>query len=141
MKELVFTWFFKNETVETFKTKCRDFSLTVIPQLVKTSALQTLKKHIDEGDKVIIVSASFEEYLCTWCNSMNLELIGTKIIIRDGIVTGKIDGQNCYGVEKVNRLNQYLDLHQFNEIYAYGDSQGDLPMLEIANHRFYKYFN
>jgi HAD superfamily hydrolase (TIGR01490 family) len=139
-KKIVFSWFFKNESYKVFKSKCKCFSLTIIPQLIKPIALETIKKHIENGDKVIIISASFEDYLADWCKSMNLELLGTKIDFNKGFITGKIDGKNCYGDEKVIRLNQFLDLSLFNEIYAYGDSKSDLPLLEIANHRFYKFF-
>jgi HAD superfamily hydrolase (TIGR01490 family) len=139
-KEMVFAWFFRNESYKFFLSKCNSFSLTIIPQLIKPSALGTIKKHIENGDKVIIISASFEDYLTDWCRSMNLEILGTRIEIKKGFVTGRIDGKNCYGVEKVIRLKQFLDLSQFDEIYAYGDSQSDKPLLEIANHRFYRYF-
>jgi phosphatidylglycerophosphatase C len=139
-KELVFAWFFRNEPYEPFRCKCRNFSLTVIPGLIKSDALKEIKKHIENGDKVIIISASFEDYLEDWCRSMNLGLIGTKIETKMDLLTGKLNGKNCYGVEKVIRLYQYVDISQFSEIYAYGDSCGDLPILEIADHRFFKRF-
>ena len=139
-KELVFTYFFKNEPYKVFKNNCRKFSLNVIPELIKPPALEALKNHINKGDRIIIITASFEDVLADWCESMHLELLGTKISIKEGLITGKIDGKNCYGIEKVIRLNQYIDISQFSEIYAYGDSKGDIPMLEIANHSFYRLF-
>jgi phosphatidylglycerophosphatase C len=139
-KEKVLTYFFKNEPVKEFCLKCSEFSTKVIPNLLKSDAIRTITDHLGKGDRVIIISASFENWLFDWCKSMNLELIGSKIEVRDGLVTGKIDGKNCYGAEKVNRLKQYLDISQFSEIYMYGDSKGDQQLLEIANHKYYKYF-
>jgi phosphatidylglycerophosphatase C len=139
-KESVLTYFFKNEPVKQFGFKCSEFSTKIIPNLVKSNALQAISGHLAKGDRVIVISASFEEWLLDWCKSMNLELIGSKIEVRDGVVTGKIDGKNCYGAEKVNRLKQYLDISQFSEIYMYGDSKGDQQLLELANHKYYKYF-
>jgi phosphatidylglycerophosphatase C len=139
-KEIVFTWFFRNESYDDFIIKCNSFSLVIIPQLIKPIALKTIKRHIENGDKVLIITASFEDYLSDWCKSLNIELLGTRIEIKKGFVTGRIEGKNCYGVEKVIRLNQFLDLSLFDEIYAYGDSPGDRPLLEIANHRFYRCF-
>ena len=139
-KELIFTYFFKNEPYNIFKNSCREFSRNIIPELIRPLALDAIKNHINNGDRVIIISASFEDSLIDWCESMHLELIGTKISVNKGLVTGKIDGINCYGVEKVNRLKQYIDISQFSEIYAYGDSSGDLPLLELANHKFYRSF-
>jgi phosphatidylglycerophosphatase C len=139
-KSIVFSWFFKNEAYKVFKSKCRSFSLTIIPNLIRSNALAAIKQHIQSGYKVIIISASFEDYLTDWCRSMELELIGTKIEIKNDSVTGKLDGKNCYGAEKVIRLKQLIDLSQFSEIYAYSDSRSDMPLLKIANQRFYKYF-
>ena len=140
-KESVLTYFFKNEPFKKFSLKSAEFSTKIIPQLLKPIAIATLKDHISKGDRVIIISASFENWLSGWCELMNLELIGTKIEVSNGLVTGKIEGRNCYGIEKVIRLKQYLDIGQFSEIFAYGDSNGDKAMLELANHRFYRYFN
>ena len=139
-KELVFTYFFQNEPYYVFKKRCKEFSSNVIPELINPAALVSIKNHIKNDDRVIIVTASFEDTLIDWCESMQLELVGTKILIKDGLVTGKIEGKNCYGIEKVTRLNQHIDLSKFSEIYAYGDSHGDLPMLELADHKFYRSF-
>jgi phosphatidylglycerophosphatase C len=139
-KEKVVTYFFKNEPFKDFCLKSTEFSIKVIPDLIKPDALQTIKWHLDNGDRVIVISASFENWLADWCKSMNLELIGSKLEVRDGIITGKIDGRNCYGIEKVIRLKQYLDISQYSEIYSYGDSKGDLAILELADHSFYRSF-
>jgi len=139
-KEKVFTYFFKNEPFKEFSRKSTEFSIKTIPEIIKPEAVKAIMQHLEKGDKVIVISASFENWLADWCRSMKLELIGSKIEVRDGFVTGKIEGRNCHGIEKVIRLKQYIDLSQFSEIYAYGDSKGDLPLLELANHRFYKHF-
>lgn len=140
LKEFVFTYFFRNEPYQIFRNKCREFSLNVIPDLIRPLALEAINNHIKNGDRVIIISASFENWLIDWCKSMHIELIGSKIEVKDGLLTGKIEGKNCFGIEKVIRLNQYLDISQFSEIYAYGDNKGDFPLLELANHRFYRFF-
>jgi HAD superfamily hydrolase (TIGR01490 family) len=140
-KEKVFTYFFKYEPFEKFSSKGKEFSLKILPEMIKPKALETIFEHKRNGDRVLIISASYENWLIDWCNSLNIELIGSKIEVRDGVVTGKFDGKNCYGIEKVTRLNQYLDISQYFEIYAYGDSKSDWPLLELANHRFYKYFH
>jgi len=139
-KERVLTYFFKNEPFKEFCLKSTEFSIKIIPDLVKPEAIQSIIQHIGKGDRVIVISASFENWLVDWCKTMKLELIGSKIEVRNGLITGKIEGRNCYGTEKVIRLKQYLDISQFSEIYAYGDSKGDLPLLELANHRFYQSF-
>jgi phosphatidylglycerophosphatase C len=139
-KEKVMTYFFKNEPFKEFCLKSAEFSTKIIPTMVKPEAMQAINNHLGKGDRVIVISASFENWLAGWCKSLKLELIGSKLDIKDGFITGKIEGRNCYGIEKVNRLKEYLDISQFSEIYAYGDSKGDLPLLKLANHRFYQSF-
>ena len=139
-KELVFTYFFKNEPYEIFKNRCKEFSLNVIPSLIKPSASEAIENHIKNGDRVVIISASFEDVLTNWCELMQIDLIGTRITVKKGLITGKIEGKNCYGDEKVKRLKEAIDIRQFSEIYAYGDSIGDLPLLKLADHSFYRYF-
>lgn len=71
---------------------------------------------------------------------MEFELISTKLKSINEISTGKYLGANCYGFEKVRRIIEKYNLSEYNEIYAYGDSKGDLPMLQIANRRFFRSF-
>ena len=40
----------------------------------------------------------------------------------------------CYGEEKVNRLKEFFTDREQVFITAYGDSNGDKPMLNYANH-------
>ena len=53
---------------------------------------------------------------------------------------GRCDGDNCHGQEKVRRIKEAYPLDQYREIYAYGDTGGDRPMLGLATHSFYKPF-
>ena len=48
--------------------------------------------------------------------------------------TGKTDGENCHGAEKVRRLREtYPDV----EIAAfYSDSRSDSPLAELAEHAY-----
>jgi phosphatidylglycerophosphatase C len=138
-KELVFTYFFRNESLGIFRSKCCSFSLTGLQEIVKPTALKAIEHHFLTNDRVIVISASFEEVLSEWCNSRHLDLIGTKIEIKDDLITGKILGKNCYGIEKLNRLRDYLDISEFGEISVYGDSKGDLPLMQIADHKYYRF--
>lgn len=140
VKEITFGFFFRNEPYQKFTEKCKEFSLKIIPRLIKQNAFLTLETHVKNGDRVVIVSASAENWLQDWCKSMNIELIGTKLQIINGLITGKIDGKNCYGPEKVTRLKQYLNVSEYQQIYAYGDSRGDYELLELAHQKRYQYF-
>ena len=74
-------------------------------------------------------------------NVNKLKLIATKLEVKNNNITGNFKTKNCYGEEKVTRIKKELDINKYNDIYAYGDSNGDKEMLNIATHPFYKSFN
>jgi phosphoserine phosphatase len=71
---------------------------------------------------------------------MQVKLIATKLVVKDGLLTGKIYGNNCYGEEKVRRINEKYPPAEYEWLAAYGDSSGDKAMLAKANTSFYKPF-
>jgi HAD superfamily hydrolase (TIGR01490 family) len=139
-KELVFYWFIKGDKIADFQRKCDEFGNNVIPNIIRKEALEEIQNHFRNGNRVIIVSASAENWLKQWCSNINVELLGTRLEVIDGKLTGKIAGENCHGEEKVNRIREHLNIKEFDEIFAYGDSAGDLPMINLAHNKYYKPF-
>lgn len=139
-KQYMLSWFFKDMRKVDFLKVANEYSLVHIDKILRPKAIEKINWHKNQGHKVVVVSASIECWLRPWCEKNNLELIATKLEIKDGIVTGKLLSKNCYGVEKVNRIKELYDLENFDYIYAYGDSSGDKQMLEISHEKFYKPF-
>ncbi|MEO5683830.1 MAG: HAD family hydrolase [Chitinophagaceae bacterium] len=139
-KEKMLRHFFGNIPVKTFQERCDAFATTELPALIRPKALQEIEKLKASGADIVIVSASAENWIQHWCDVNNLQLMGTKLQVLDERLTGKIEGRNCYGDEKVNRINASFDLTRYDEIYCYGDTKGDKPMLQLATLSFYKPF-
>lgn len=139
-KQKVMSYFLKEMSERELAQKCQDF-IPILESIIKQSALQRIQWHLDRGDRVAIVSATFSCYLKPLTQRMDIDCLATELEIKKGVLTGKFATSNCYGEEKVRRICERYDLGQYQEIYAYGDSRGDREMLEIANRRFYKYFN
>jgi len=139
-KQIVLSYFFKGMDEQQFKNIAKMYSLRYINAILRPKAMDKIAWHKKHGHKVVIVSASIECWLKPWCDKHGIGLIATKIEIKNGIVTGKFLTKNCYGIEKVNRINQIYDLSNYDYIYAYGDSQGDKQLLELADESFYKPF-
>jgi phosphatidylglycerophosphatase C len=139
-KERVLKYFFGGIKQESFQQRCNEFSASHIAQLIRPKALHEIEKLKGAGAEVVIVSASAENWIAAWCKENNLQLIGTKLQVVNDLLTGKIEGFNCYGKEKVNRINKAFDLLGYDEIFCYGDTKGDKPMLELATFSFYKPF-
>ncbi|MBV6644181.1 MAG: HAD-IB family hydrolase [Cyclobacteriaceae bacterium] len=139
-KKKLLSYHLKGRKVSSVSRLGEKYSKDRIDTIVKKSALNRLNEHKIEGHKVVVVSASLELWLKPWCDELNLELIGTKLEIRNERITGQFDGPNCYGAEKKRRILEKYDLDNYPDIYAYGDSKGDREMSSLANHSFYKYF-
>ena len=107
---------------------------------IKGSALNQIKMHKENGEKVVVVSASLNYWLAPFCEEYGLELICTRLETEQGVITGNYLTPNCYGIEKVNRITTIYDLKEYDQVVAYGDSRGDKEMLDLAHQAHYKYF-
>ena len=91
------------------------------------------RRHAASGDDVVLVSASFAVYLRPVAEHLGLatgRVVATELgVDGDGRCSGVLDGGNCRGDAKVERLHAWLDAHHGGraavELWAYGDSAGD----------------
>lgn len=139
-KEKLCCQFFAGLPREEFNRAAEKFIKGYLNTIVRPAALERIKWHQQNGDRVILVSASFEDYLKFWCDSVGIEIIATRLEEKDCQLTGYFATPNCWGPEKVNRIKSVLNLADFSKIYAYGDSKGDREMLAIAHEPSYKPF-
>lgn len=139
-KERILKWFFGGQSLNEFQETCDRFGQEIIPGLIRPKAMEEFRRLRDQGFEIVIVSASAENWLRLWCASQGVVCLATRLQVPDNKVSGEIEGENCHGKEKVLRIRQHFQLESYDEIYAYGDTSGDLPMLDIAHRRFYKPF-
>jgi len=134
-KEKLFEQFFKDYNETEFKTIAKKYSMQEIDLILRKPIYEKFLQHIENGDRVIIVSASMRCWLEDWAKKHNVELLSTQLEFKNKKVTGKFFTKNCHGEEKVNRIKKHLLLDDYDTIYAYGDSSGDDAMLKIAHHK------
>ncbi len=139
-KQYMISYFFKGMDENKFMQVAKEYSLKHIKTILRSEAMEKIAWHKEQGHKIVIVSASIECWLKPWCNENHLDLIATKLEIKDNIITGKFLTKNCYGIEKANRVQEKYNLDDCDHIYAYGDSRGDKELLELADESFYKPF-
>ncbi len=139
-KQLVLRHFFGKMKVDIFQAKCDEFTYKVLPSLIRPKAMHEIEILKQEDVEIVVVSASAENWTRKWCDDNGIKNLATKLEIRNGAITGRITGKNCHGEEKVCRIESEYRLSDYAEIYAYGDTSGDKPMLRIATHSFYKPF-
>jgi hypothetical protein len=141
-KETLLIHFLANKELSWLTQTSERFAHEIIPNLLRSEAIECLKWHQEQGHKTILISASLEIYLLPWAKKMGFQqVIGTQLDLRNNCCTGRISGKNCYGAEKVRRLESHLgDLGEYL-IYAYGDSRGDLQLLNVSDYPYYKTFH
>ncbi len=137
-KEKVLQYFFGGERFESFNERCLAFSREELPRLVRRDAMSLIKQYQKEGARIVVVSASPENWVEPWCKAMRVECLATRLEARHGVLTGKINGQNCYGIEKATRIKAQIHLDHYAPIVAYGDSRGDKEMLALAHEPHYR---
>lgn len=136
LKEKFFSYCFKGISSKEIYEKGRLFSRDIIPKICYNDALKIIDWHKRQGHEIFILTASSEIWLGEWCRKNGLELICTNFEFRKGKFTGKINGKNCHGVEKYIRIEKLLKNYNFEESYAYGDSDSDLHFISLVKYRF-----
>lgn len=143
-KEAVLRYFYGRTPLKTFEETCARFAQERLPALIRERAAKEITQLQEKGYQIVIVSASPHYWISAWAATISATLIGTRLATttRSGEtrLTGKIEGKNCYGEEKVNRIRQQFNLDEYSSIYAYGDTSGDKPMLGLGHHSFMKPF-
>ncbi len=139
-KEIVLKHFFGGMDIEKLKAQGQSFAQTRVPEILRKGGLEQIATYKEQGARIIVITASIELWVKPWADSMELEILGTLVEEEKGTFTGKIKGANCYGPEKVKRLQAYLSLSDHTTIHAYGDSRGDKEMFAIADKTFYRPF-
>lgn len=140
VKEKILRHFFKNENEQQFISRCNYFNQHVLPSLIRPKAIREIKKLKEQDVLVVVVSASPENWIRPWTEAIGVELIASRLEVKNGMITGKITGKNCHGPEKVRRIKEKYVISDYAEVFAYGDSNGDKDMLELAKNAFYKPF-
>lgn len=145
-KERILTYFFGGMNIDDFNALCTSFANSHHP-LVRPQAIAEVNDIMANGGKVLVVSASADNWVGpmlqkAFCNVPILS--ATKLEVVNGKITGRIEGRNCYGEEKVSRIKEYMKANHIQRqdyyIYAYGDSSGDKQMMEYADETFFKPF-
>jgi phosphatidylglycerophosphatase C len=131
-KEAFLKSFFNRMPITEFENLCIRFSKERLPNLIRPKAMEFIEEARSKNHKIYIVSASPEDWITPWAHLLEIEVIGSQLEIQDNRLTGKLKGINCNGQEKVARIKSQIPLEKYNEIKAFGDSKGDLPMLDLA---------
>lgn len=141
VKERIFGYYFRGMPETMFNNLCERFAERH-QNIIRPKAMEKLREVAAEPEStVMIVSASVNNWVAPFFKDFpEIEIFCTRIEVADGALTGKFLSANCRRGEKVRRI---LALHPDRQSYwltAYGDSSGDIEMLNLADEGYYKPF-
>ena len=84
-----------------------------------------------QKDDDVVISASPEFLIVPFCRKIGIR---TAMASRVDIHTGKYDGENCHGKEKVRRFREIFPDDKIELFYS--DSYSDSPLAELADHAY-----
>lgn len=119
--------------------KALAFAEHMIPNELRDQAMARIDWHRCRGDEIVVVSGALDLYLAPWCDQQNLKLICSALAHQNGVLTGRYQGRQCVAEEKADRVRQAYDLFRFERIYAYGDTQEDRQLLNLAHEAWFQW--
>jgi len=112
----------------------------VIKPMITEKARVLVKRHQEEGDLIIVITATNSFITKPIAELFGIEnLIGTDPEEKEGEFTGKVSGLPSFKEGKVTRLEAWLkgknlSLASFEKSYFYSDSHNDLPLMQKVTH-------
>lgn len=114
-----------------------EFGTRHVAAHLRSDVRRRLEWHRCRGDAVVVVSASPEVYVAVAAEHLGADgAVATRLEVdADGRFTGRYEGRNCRGEEKVRRLRLWIRERDLDGrlLWAYGNSRGDLRMLRMAD--------
>lgn len=140
-KEKAFSYFFKGFTELEFNKLRDNYFFSRLNRIIKGEALEKIKWHKEQGHKLVIISASIDNWIRSWALENGFEkVIATVPEVKNGFLTGKFKTKNCNKEEKAKRfLMEYPNREDYC-LYVYGDSRKDNWLFDIADEKFYRKF-
>ena len=114
------------------------FARDVASNRLRADTTARLRRHRELGHTVVLASASLDPYLRPLGELLRVNEVLCTTLERgpDGRLTGGLEGRNCRGPEKARRVRELLAARGLDgaELWAYGNSADDAPMLALADH-------
>lgn len=141
-KQRVLSQFFSGIHIDTLRDMATEFAEHQLPRLIRPEAVRRFEWHKQQGHRCIVISASLELYVGHWAQMTGFDdVLATQLeTLPDGNISGNLLGGNCFGIEKINRLDALLGARSNYTLYAYGDSRGDKELLSSADFAYYRKF-
>ncbi len=140
----------KAQLIRTFMTgvektwvqqKAEEYCQRNWARLMRPAGVLSVEQELGSGAVVTLCSASPALVLQPFADRLGIKLIGTELEELDGLLTGRLTGNNCRCENKVLRLEaEYGDLGEYR-LRAWGDTRGDRELLAAAQDAHFRHFH
>lgn len=128
---------FAGRNVDDVRAEGVAFAERVVTTKMRPDTAARLRQHQEAGHVVLLVSASFGDYLHAVGDLLEVDAVLCTELESDGeTFTGALSGRNCRGEEKKARVSRWLaesGISGERIDFAYGDSDGDTQLLAMAD--------
>ncbi|MBT9555032.1 MAG: HAD family hydrolase [Myxococcales bacterium] len=117
--------------------RCQTLFDAKIVHLVSPAARLAIDDHRRRGDVVVLLTAQTPYLARPLARTVGIEhVLCTELQTRDGLFTGAVKGEVCYGSGKTRIARAWSERNgvSIQSSYFYTDSYSDLPMLEVVGH-------
>jgi HAD superfamily hydrolase (TIGR01490 family) len=93
--------------------------------------------HLSNDEEVWLITAASQEMAQVICQKLGFTgALGSRAEAKEGVYTGKMNGNLLHGKEKVRAIKELAIERGFelSDCYAYSDSHNDLPLLLAVGH-------
>lgn len=134
--------FLKGTKRHNIEKLSKEFFNDVLQKIVYKDGIKMIKNLKEQGYDIYLITASPEFYMNEFYTINEVDkIIGTKFSYNaNNEFTGKMEGNNCKGEEKVLRLLEYLNENNisvdFKKSYMFSDSLSDKPLLDMTGNSY-----
>ncbi|MCX7648941.1 MAG: HAD-IB family hydrolase [Flavobacteriales bacterium] len=136
-KEILLSAFLKGQSRAEIESLAKRYA-DRMDQLLRPEVWEVLLQWQRRGAHVVVVTASLDLWTSAWCQRHGLDLISSRGLWEGNVFSGRLNGPNCRGEEKVRRIREKIHLESYDTILAWGDSRADEPMLRLAQQAYFR---
>jgi HAD superfamily hydrolase (TIGR01490 family) len=130
---------FKDFTVEEARLAFEWITDNYFMPLMRPDLMQVMQEHRKQGHRIVLLSGMFGEFLEVVGKKIGTDfVVGTPLEKKNEIYTGKIVPPLCFGDNKANYLQGFVQKQaidvDYGESYAYADSIYDNPVFRLVGH-------
>ena len=138
LKEKFLTVVLGGERVGKLSLWTEQFLKKILQKGLHLKITDILQQRLKAGDIIVLATASLDLYVTRFAELLNIRhVICTGVKWNGDVLTGQLNGPNCYGQEKLERVKEYLSKKKLHgEIHTYTDHHSDIPLLRYSTKQY-----